>query len=46
MTEGHVEYLIIGVLNPIGNNISLRTHLVGLDDEHLEEGDDRHGEEE
>ena len=42
MAERPVEGLVVGALYPLRNGIASSTHLAGLDDLDLEEGDDRH----
>ena len=42
MAERHVKHLIICILNPLRDGIAACTHLVGLDDEHLQERNHRY----
>ena len=46
MTEGNAEHTVISALHPVGDGIAAGTHLVGLNDFHLKEGNDSHGKEE
>ena len=46
MAEGDIEHLVIGVLYPVGDGSPTRRNLARLDNQHLQEWNDRDGEEE